>query len=71
MQWVSLEEASKQLYELAKAAIAGEEVFIVTEDCIQQLMRVTPQPKFGSAKGLIEMSDDFDAPLDDFKDYME
>lgn len=26
--------------------------------------------KFGSAKGKIRMSDDFDAPLDDFKDYM-
>jgi hypothetical protein len=29
-----------------------------------------PRPKFGSAKGLIEMSDDFDEPLEDFKDYM-
>jgi hypothetical protein len=27
-------------------------------------------PKFGSAKGKIKMSSDFDAPLDDFKDYM-
>ncbi|MCE7040612.1 DUF2281 domain-containing protein [Dyadobacter sp. CY312] len=27
-------------------------------------------PKFGSAKGKIKMSADFDAPLDDFKDYM-
>ena len=26
--------------------------------------------KFGSAKGEIFMSDDFDAPLEDFKDYM-
>lgn len=25
---------------------------------------------FGSAKGLITMSDDFNAPLEDFKDYM-
>lgn len=28
------------------------------------------QPKFGSAKGLFVMHDDFDAPLEDFKDYM-
>ncbi|KJR41674.1 prevent-host-death family protein [Candidatus Magnetoovum chiemensis] len=28
-------------------------------------------PKFGCAKGLITMSDDFDEPLDDFKEYME
>lgn len=26
--------------------------------------------QFGYAKGLIEMSDDFDEPLEDFKDYM-
>ena len=28
------------------------------------------RPKFGSAKGKYQMSADFDAPLDDFKDYM-
>ncbi len=27
-------------------------------------------PKFGSAKGKIRLSKDFDAPLDEFKDYM-
>ena len=27
-------------------------------------------PEFGSAKGTFKMSADFDAPLDDFKDYM-
>jgi len=27
-------------------------------------------PKFGCAKGTIEIADDFDEPLDDFKDYM-
>ena len=26
--------------------------------------------EFGSLKGKIHLSDDFDAPLDDFKDYM-
>lgn len=26
--------------------------------------------KFGSAKGMYKMALDFDAPLDDFKDYM-
>mgnify|MGYP000874287754 CR=1 FL=1 len=25
--------------------------------------------QFGSAKGFIKMSDDFDSPLDDFKEY--
>ena len=27
-------------------------------------------PKFGSAKGFYQMADDFDEPLDDFKEYM-
>ena len=27
-------------------------------------------PKFGSAKGMITLAPDFDAPLEDFKDYM-
>jgi antitoxin (DNA-binding transcriptional repressor) of toxin-antitoxin stability system len=26
-------------------------------------------PKFGSAKGLIKMSDDFDEPIEDFEEY--
>ncbi len=29
------------------------------------------QRKAGLAKGLIKMSDDFDEPLDDFKEYMQ
>jgi len=28
------------------------------------------KPVFGCAKGHFKMSDDFDAPLDDFKEYM-
>lgn len=29
------------------------------------------KPQFGSAKGKYKMSEDFDAPLEIFKDYME
>jgi hypothetical protein len=29
-----------------------------------------PVPRFGSAKGAIHLSEDFDAPLDDFHEYM-
>jgi hypothetical protein len=28
-------------------------------------------PRFGCAKGTFKMADDFDAPLDDFADYMQ
>jgi hypothetical protein len=30
------------------------------------LAQTKPRPQFGSAAGLITMSDDFDAPLEDF-----
>lgn len=30
---------------------------------------LTKKRVFGSARGLIKLADDFDAPLDDFKDY--
>lgn len=29
-----------------------------------------PKPRFGSARGLIKMSDDFDEPLEDFEEHM-
>ncbi|MEZ0368390.1 MAG: DUF2281 domain-containing protein [Candidatus Sericytochromatia bacterium] len=29
-----------------------------------------PRPRFGSARGLISMSDDFDEPLKDFAEYI-
>jgi hypothetical protein len=46
------------------------------EKAFQQLLKElnlileSKTPKFGSAKGKYKMSDDFDEPLDDFKDYM-
>ena len=39
---------------------------------VQKTFNITSavKRKFGSAKGLISMSSDFDEPLEDFKDYM-
>jgi antitoxin (DNA-binding transcriptional repressor) of toxin-antitoxin stability system len=48
-------------------------VLIVTES--PKAVRLAPvasprrRPIFGSAKGQVTMSDDSDAPLDDFKEY--
>lgn len=73
MQQISLREASENLPSLIDAAVRGEVILITTDD--QQIIRLMPitQPKkprqFGSAKGLIRMADDFDAPLDDFRKY--
>lgn len=39
----------------------------ILDELIDPLVKA---PKFGSARGLIQMSDDFDEPLEDFKEYM-
>jgi antitoxin (DNA-binding transcriptional repressor) of toxin-antitoxin stability system len=75
MEPVTIEEAKDRLADLVQAALRGETVSIMTDDyqSVQLVPRVTPSPprrKFGSAKGLIKMSDDFDAPLADFDEYM-
>jgi antitoxin (DNA-binding transcriptional repressor) of toxin-antitoxin stability system len=73
MTVVTLKEAEKQLPLLMKAALSGEEVLITMMDATVQLAPVAPQkrrPRFGSARGLIEIADDFDEPLDDFAEYI-
>ncbi len=75
MVQVTAEEAKAKLLDLIAAAIEGEPVFITQDG--QQVIQLTPvqhnkgKLKAGSAKGLIHMADDFDAPLEDFKEYME
>ena len=75
MHQVSIEEAKTTLPDLIEAAVGGDEVRIVKDDQhIVKLVPVSgtkPMPQFGSAKGLIEMAEDFDAPLEDFDEYAE
>lgn len=74
MHQVNLEEAKTRLPDLIDAAVGGEEIIISKDD--QPLVRLVPilrvksHPQFGSARGLIAISDDFDAPLEDFADYV-
>ncbi|MFZ4556374.1 MAG: type II toxin-antitoxin system Phd/YefM family antitoxin [Pseudanabaena sp.] len=74
---VSLIEAATRLSDLVDAAIDGEEVILLNGDrpVIKlmpiQLQSVRQNRKPGSAKGLIWISDDFDEPLEEFKEYME
>ncbi len=35
------------------------------------LEQKSTRPRFGSAKGRIKMAEDFDAPLEEFREYME
>lgn len=67
MQQVNLDEAKTHLTDLIEAAIKGEEVVITKRG--QPVVKLVPvsqtksHPQFGSAKGLISMSDDFDCPF--------
>jgi antitoxin (DNA-binding transcriptional repressor) of toxin-antitoxin stability system len=74
MQKVTLKDAETRLAELIGLVAGGEEVIITKDDGsgfkIIPFSHKRPYPKFGSAAGLIEMSDDFDEPLDDFREYM-
>jgi len=73
MYQVNLKEAETQLAELIEKAASGEEVVITRSDGtsfkIMPIGTVGAIPKFGSAKGLVKMSEDFDEPLEDFEEY--
>jgi len=75
MHHVDLNEAKRHLADFIDIALGGEEI-IITQDGkpVLTLMRVTApktRRKAGSAKGLITMASDFDAPLEDFRAYMQ
>jgi len=72
MTVVTLQEAEKQLPLLVKAALEGEKVLITMKDATVQLAPVASEKRhaqFGSARGLLEIADDFDEPLADFAEY--
>lgn len=75
MQQFKIHEAQSRLEDLIDDAIEGKDVFIVKEDSkVVQLVPVKPPTRhaqFGSAKGLVELAEDFDAPLQDFGEYMQ
>lgn len=73
---VNIHEAKTQLSKLIREALNGKEVIIARGNKPVVRLDVLPEGrsrrKIGNAKGLIiYMSDDFDEPLDDFRDYME
>jgi antitoxin (DNA-binding transcriptional repressor) of toxin-antitoxin stability system len=74
MHQINIDEARSNLPDLIDAAINGEEIVIAKDDQhvvkLVPIAREKPCPQFGSAKGLISISDDFDEPLEDFAEYM-
>jgi antitoxin (DNA-binding transcriptional repressor) of toxin-antitoxin stability system len=74
MTRVSVDVAQNQLEDLIAAALRGEVVWIVQDE--QHAVQLIPahavprHRKFGSAKGLLSLAAEFDAPLADFSEYM-
>jgi antitoxin (DNA-binding transcriptional repressor) of toxin-antitoxin stability system len=77
MTTISIEEAQAKLPELIEQLSPGEELLIVRNQrpvakLVGEAAASRRPRKPGSAKNVIlSMSEDFDAPLEDFKDYME
>ena len=65
-----------QLVDLINQARQGEDV-VLTKDSspVARIVALTvnggPTPRAGSLRGMIWMADDFDAPLEDFREYQE
>jgi len=78
MTTISIEDAQATLSELIHRLTPGEEI-IITENGqpVARLVRVAAEPqqpprRCGTLRGtVLYMAPDFDAPLDDFKEYME
>lgn len=74
MQQVTSEETQQRLLELPQAAVNGESVVIALGDAHSvRLARVAQshgKRQFGSARGMLRIAEDFDAPLRDFEEYM-
>lgn len=70
---VDVNQAKQQLPKLIEHTISGDEVVITKGGKpIAKIVAVAgtkKKRKFGGAKDLIKLSDDFDKPLDDFQEY--
>ena len=73
MSQFNIHIAKAHLSELIQRAMMGEDIIIAKDN--KPIARITPyspvsnKRQVGLAKGMIKLSDDFDAPLDDFEDY--
>ena len=75
MRQVNIHEAKTHLSKLIQEAPNGQEVIIAKGN--RPLVTLKPLPgvmhkrRLGGAKGKIRMAEDFNAPLDEFEDYMK
>ncbi len=74
MQLIDYKHVKEHFLELIDQAANGNEVVIMQEE--EPLVRMIAanrnkrRRQFGSAKGKIKVADDFDEPLEDFREYM-
>ena len=75
MQTIDIKKALTEINYLFEIASKGEEV-IITKNNQPMVKLVSPQTSnkrrdlFGSDKDIISIRDDFDEPLEDFKEYL-
>ncbi|GIV17084.1 MAG: hypothetical protein KatS3mg022_2519 [Armatimonadota bacterium] len=71
MQQISRKEAKERFDELIQAVLQGDTVQIATEEGTVQMSAIPSarRRRFGSARGLVTIREDFEAPLDDFVAY--
>ena len=75
MTTVAVDEAQRNFPRLIEDVALGEHV-VITKDHVPvaeivPVAHTSHRPQFGSAKGMVRMSEDFDAPVEDFRDYAE
>ena len=75
MRHIELDEAKKNWQKVLESALQGEEVLITRRQRpVLRLIRIPeqeePYRQPVSAKGLIQIREDFDEPLADFQEYM-
>jgi prevent-host-death family protein len=71
---VNIHEAKTHFSKLVKRVIEGEEIIIAKDNKpvakLIQIDHLEKKRKLGSAKGKIQVSADFNRPLEDFKEYL-
>jgi prevent-host-death family protein len=74
MYQVNIHEAKTHFSKLLRDVQNGNEVIIAKGNKpiakLVSIQKSNCKRKIGTAKGKVRIADDFDAPLDDFKDYM-
>jgi antitoxin (DNA-binding transcriptional repressor) of toxin-antitoxin stability system len=65
-----LSDLIKQVTEYGEIALTDGGRVVAKIVPVPATLKVRPKPQFGSAKGRITVPDDFDEPLECFKEYM-